>query len=384
LRVPESSIPFAVPFRAPRELEYIQESLDSGLTSGDGPFTSRASELLRARVGGGAALLTTSCTHALEMSVLLLDLGPGDEVIVPSFTFVSSVNAIVLRGAVPVFVDIRPDTLNLDEMLVESAITPRTRAIMVVHYGGVACEMDTIMDIAEVHGLQVIEDNAHGLDARYRGRQLGSIGTLSTLSFHATKNISCGEGGALVINEPSLLERAEIIREKGTNRSQFQRGEVNKYRWIDVGSSYLSSDILAAVLCAQLESFDDIQERRQRIWSTYDAELEAWSVRIGAQKPHVPDECEHPAHLYSLLLPTAADRDRFIAHLGRRSITAPFHYVPLHTAPAADRFGRTGPGGCPVTEDLASRLVRLPLFASLTSAGLERVIAAVLDYEPRT
>jgi dTDP-4-amino-4,6-dideoxygalactose transaminase len=380
--MPELRIPFTVPFRAPRELEYLEQSLASGLTSGDGPFTARAVELLQPLTGPGTTLLTTSCTHALEMTALLLDLAAGDEVIVPSFTFVSSVNAIVLRGAVPVFVDIRPDTYNLDETLLEGAITPRTKAIMVVHYGGVACEMDTVLAVAAAHGLAVIEDNAHGLSGRYHGRLLGSFGAMSTLSFHSTKNISCGEGGALVINDPGLAARAEVIREKGTNRSQFHRGEVNKYRWIDVGSSYLSSDLLAAVLCAQLETFDDIQARRMRIWTTYHDELETWSTKIGAQRPYVPEDCEHPAHVYPLLLPTAEDRSRFITHLAEAGILAPFHYVPLHSAPAGEKFGRVAPPGCAVTEDVAARLVRLPLFAGLEERDVTRVVEAVTDYEP--
>ncbi|HEY0904106.1 MAG TPA: dTDP-4-amino-4,6-dideoxygalactose transaminase, partial [Marmoricola sp.] len=363
--MPDRMIPFTTPFRAPRELDYVGESLASGHTHGDGPFTVRAGALLAPLVGDGSTLLTTSCTHALEMAAILLDLGPGDEVVLPSFTFVSSVNCVVLRGAVPVFVDIRPDTLNLDETLLDAAITPRTKAIMVVHYGGVACEMDTVLAVARKHGLPVVEDNAHGLGGRYHGRPLGSFGRLSTLSFHATKNVSCGEGGALTINDPALVHRAEVVREKGTNRSQFHRGEVSKYRWIDVGSSYLPSDVLAALLCAQLETFDDIQARRHHVWSTYHERLEAWAEKLGVQRPHVPDGCEHPAHVYQLVLPTADERGRFIAHMAARGIVTPFHYVPLHSAPAGEQFGRTAPGGCPVTEDLAARLVRLPLFAGL-------------------
>jgi dTDP-4-amino-4,6-dideoxygalactose transaminase len=380
--MPDLRIPFTVPFRAPRELEYLEQSLASGLTSGDGPFTARAGELLRPLTGSPNTLLTTSCTHALEMAALLLDLGPGDEVIVPSFTFVSCVNAVVLRGAVPVFVDIRSDTFNIDEGLLEEAITPRTRAVLVVHYGGVACDMDTVMAIAAAHHLPVVEDNAHGLSGRYHGRLLGSIGAMSTLSFHSTKNVSCGEGGALVINDPELVFRAEVIREKGTNRSQFHRGEVNKYRWIDVGSSYLSSDLLAAVLCAQLEIFDDIQARRTHIWSMYDDELAAWATEVGVQRRYVPPGCEHPAHVYPLLLPTAEDRGRFIAHLAERGILAPFHYVPLHSSPAGEKFGRLTPTGCGVTEDVAARLVRLPLFAGLDERDVTRVVEAVTGYEP--
>lgn len=371
-------IPFTTPFHAPGEGKYVGEALASGLTQGDGPFTKRATDLLRPLVGGGAVLLTTSCTHALEMSALLLDLRPGDEVVMPSFTFVSTANAFVLRGATPVFVDIRPDTLNMDETLIEQAVTSRTKAIVVVHYGGVACEMDEILAIAARHGIPVVEDNAHGLGGRYRGRLLGSIGAMATQSFHATKNISCGEGGALVINEDAYLERAEIIREKGTNRSQFYRGAVDKYRWMDFGSSYLPSDVLAALLCSQLETFDAIQARRQEIWHTYATELPAWAARNGVTLPVVPEHCEHPAHVFQVLLPTADDRTRFIAHLADDGIVSPFHYVPLHDAPVGRRLGRTA--GCPVTEDVSVRLVRLPLFAGLDNGDLERVLARVTGF----
>jgi dTDP-4-amino-4,6-dideoxygalactose transaminase len=377
-------IPFTIPFHAPAEHKYVAESLASGLTSGDGPFTKTAVELLRPLVGGAPCLLTTSCTHALEMAALLLDIQAGDEVIVPSFTFVSTVNAFVLRGAVPVFVDVRPDTLNLDESLLEAAITPRTRAIVVVHYGGVACEMDTVLAIAARQGIPVVEDNAHGLGGSYHERPLGSLGAIATQSFHSTKNISCGEGGAIVLNDTSLVGRAEIIREKGTNRSEFFRGAVDKYRWVEVGSSYLPSDVLAALLCAQLEHFDAIQARRHEIWNRYDADLAAWSEAVGVQRPVVPDGCAHPAHVYHLLLPTPSARAEFIAHLAERQIVAPFHYVPLHSSPVGARVGRTAPGGCPVTTDVADRLSRLPLFAGLQDESLDRVIAAVLEFAPQS
>ncbi len=375
-------IPFTTPFHAPGETKYVAEALASGLLSGDGPFTRRATELLRPLVGGGECLLTTSCTHALEMTGLLLDLEAGDEVIVPSFTFVSSVNAFVLRGAVPVFVDIREDTLNLDERLLEDAITDRTKAIVVVHYGGVSCEMDTVLAVAARHGIAVVEDNAHGLGGRYRGRELGSLGVLATQSFHATKNVSCGEGGALVINDPALLERAEVIREKGTNRSQFYRGMVDKYRWMDVGSSYLPSDLLAALLCSQLDVFDAIQGRRHEIWSGYHRELAGWADAHGVARPTVPAECEHPAHVYQLLLPTHEDRTAFISHLDAAGIVAPFHYVPLHDSVVGTRIGRTAGGGCPVTEDVAARLVRLPLFAGLGDGDQQRVLDAASSFVP--
>jgi dTDP-4-amino-4,6-dideoxygalactose transaminase len=288
----------------------------------------------------------------------------------------------VLRGAVPVFVDIRPDTLNLDERLLEAAITDRTKAIVVVHYGGVGCEMDTIGEIADRHGVAVIEDNAHGLGGRYRGRELGSLGVLATQSFHATKNVSCGEGGALVINDPALVERSEIIREKGTNRSQFYRGMVDKYRWMDVGSSYLPSDLLAALLCSQLETFEAIQGRRHEIWATYHQELAGWAEEHGVARPTVPAECEHPAHVYQLLLPTPEDRTAFIAELADAGVVAPFHYVPLHDSVVGTRLGRTAPGGCPVTEDVAARLVRLPLFAGLGDGDLQRVVDAATAFRP--
>ncbi|WP_245750238.1 dTDP-4-amino-4,6-dideoxygalactose transaminase [Nocardioides terrae] len=371
-------VPFTTPWVAPAEELYVLEALRSGLTSGDGPFTRRATRLVEALVGGGRALLTTSCTHALEMTALLLDIKPGDEVILPSFTFVSTANAFVLRGATPVFVDIREDTFNLDERLLEAAITPRTRAIVVVHYGGVACAMDEIGAIAQRHGITVVEDNAHGLGGAYRGRPLGSLAPLATQSFHATKNVSCGEGGALVLNDESLVDRAEILREKGTNRSQFYRGMVDKYRWMDVGSSYLPSDVLAAMLTAQLESFNTIQERRGQIWDTYHKQLAGWAAANGVRLPVVPDECDHPAHVYALLAPTHDDRTRFIEALSRHGIVAPFHYVPLHESPVGEQVGRTAAGGCPVTTDVSSRLLRLPLFASLSDADLEYVIDAVV------
>ncbi|MFG1609403.1 dTDP-4-amino-4,6-dideoxygalactose transaminase [Actinoplanes sp. NPDC049265] len=358
-------IPFNRPYRAPRELDYLAEAAASGHTSGDGPFTRRATALVESLTGAAHALLTTSCTHALELCALLLDLKPGDEVIMPSFTFVSTANAFALRGAVPVFVDCRPDTLNLDENLVEAAVTPRTRAIVVVHYAGVACAMDTILAVAGRYGLAVVEDNAHGLGGSYRGRPLGSFGALATQSFHATKNVSCGEGGALLINDPSLVERAEIIREKGTDRSRFFRGQVDKYRWMDIGSSYLLSDLLAAALTAQLEAFGEIQRARHEVFDAYAAAF-GFSMPPG-----------HPAHLYYLLMPDLAARQELIAHLRGRGVQATFHYQPLHDAPAGERLGRTGPGGCPVTSDVADRLVRLPLWAGLTPSDVDRVISSV-------
>ena len=361
-----------------REVEYVTRAIAEGPIHGDGPFTRACHDWLERLTGSPKALLTTSCTHALEMAALLLDLQPGDEVIVPPFTFVSTVNAIALRGARPVFVDVRPDTLNLDETLIEAAITPRTRAIVLVHYAGVACEMDAIMAIAARHGLAVVEDNAHGLFGRYKGRQLGTFGSLATLSFHDTKNISCGEGGALMINDARYVERAEVIREKGTNRTRFYRGQVDKYTWCDLGSSYLPSDILAAYLLAQLEAHAAIQERRQVIWSRYAEALEPWAVQSGARLPIVPDGCEHPAHIFYLLLPSLQARTALLAHLRTRLILAVFHYQPLHLSEMGRRLGGRE-GQCPVTEDVSDRLVRLPIFFQLSDDEQSRVIDAVRE-----
>jgi dTDP-4-amino-4,6-dideoxygalactose transaminase len=314
------------------------------------------------------------------MAALLLDLRPGDEVIMPSFTFVSTANAVVLRGARPVFIDIRPDTLNIDERLIEAAITPQTRAIMAVHYAGVACEMDAILDIAGRHGVPVVEDNAHGLFGKYQGRLLGTMGALATLSFHETKNITCGEGGALLVNDPSLVERAEILREKGTNRSRFFRGQVDKYTWVDVGSSYLPSEILAAFLLAQLEARDRIQASRQRIWRFYAEHLAEWARRRGISLPTVPAPCDHPAHLFYLLLPSLTDRQALIAHLKARGISSVFHYLPLHLSDMGRRFGGKE-GDCPVTEDLSDRLLRLPFYNTLTADDLSRIVDALQAWE---
>jgi dTDP-4-amino-4,6-dideoxygalactose transaminase len=379
-----TTIPFNRTYLSGAEAEYVAQAMASGPLSGDGPFTARATALLVDLIGARAALLTTSCTHALDMSAILLDLVPGDEVILPSFTFCSTATAYVMRGAVPVFVDCRPDTFNLDERQVEAAITPRTKAIVVVHYAGVACEMDTINEIADRHGLIVIEDNAHGLGGNYRGRRLGSIGAMATQSFHETKNVQCGEGGALVFNDTRFVARAEIIREKGTNRSQFFRGQVDKYRWVDIGSSYLPSDILAAYLTAQLESFPEIQRRRHAIWSTYDNQLRDWAAAQGVTQPTVPAGCEHPAHLYYLILPSLDRRQALLRHLSERGVHATFHYQPLHFSPAGSRYGRVGPGGCPVTDDVADRLIRLPLFAGMQEAELQRVVDGVLTFAAGT
>jgi len=366
-------IPFNRPAAVGPEMEYMQQALQAGHLSGDGAFTARCHAMLEAITGAPKVLLTTSCTHALEMAMLLTGLGADDEVICPAFTFVSSVNAFVLRGARPVFVDIRPDTLNIDERLVEAAITPRTRALLVVHYAGVGCEMPALLAVAARHGLTVIEDNAHGLFGHYRGRALGSFGAMSTLSFHETKNLTCGEGGALVLNDGALVERAEIIREKGTNRSRFYRGQIDKYTWVDIGSSYLPSDLLAAYLCAQLEARERVQARRMAIWDGYDTALRSWAEAGGIGRPQVPAHCDHPAHIYYLLMPSLDARTRLLAELRRALILATFHYQPLHLSDMGRQFGGRE-GQCPVTEDVADRLVRLPVFFELSAADQARIV----------
>ncbi len=369
-------IPFNKPSVEGREIELVRESIANGHISGDGAFTRQANGMLEAILGVPKVLLTTSCTHALEMAAILLDLEPGDEVIVPSFTFVSGVNAFVLRGAKPVFADIRPDTLNIDENQLEGLITPRTRAIAPVHYAGVGCEMDAIMGIAAKHRIDVIEDNAHGLFGRYRGKLLGTFGRLATQSFHETKNINCGEGGALVINDPALIERAEVIREKGTNRSRFFRGQVDKYTWVDIGSSYLPSDMLAAYLVGQMEMAEVIQAKRKRVWERYDAELAGWVAAHGIRGPSVPAGCEQPYHMYYLLFDTLAARTSMIAHLRAHDIVAVFHYLPLNTSEMGVRFGGR-PGQCPVAESVSDRLLRLPFYNNLTDDDQSRVIDAI-------
>jgi dTDP-4-amino-4,6-dideoxygalactose transaminase len=374
-------IPFNKPALAGNEMAYVAEAVASGHISGDGVFTKRVHHLLEEALGVPKVLLTSSCTHALEMAALLLDIQPGDEVIVPAFTFVSTVNAFVLRGARPVFIDIRPDTLNLDESQLEALITPRTRAILPVHYAGVGCEMDTIMTIAGRHGIAIVEDNAHGLFGQYRGRSLGTFGTLATQSFHETKNFQCGEGGALLINDPQYVERAEIIREKGTNRSRFFRGQIDKYTWVDIGSSYLPSDMLAAFLLAQLEMRDSIQAARQRIWETYDRELRAWADACDVRLPVIPDHCTQTYHMYYVLMPSLAARTALIDHLKAQGILAVFHYLPLHLSDMGRGFGGQ-PGDCPVTEDVSDRLLRLPFYNSLTPDEQMSVIETVRAFDP--
>jgi dTDP-4-amino-4,6-dideoxygalactose transaminase len=369
-------IPFNRPFATGDELDYISAAIAAPKFSGDGSFTAQCHLLLEQSLGIQKALLTTSCTHALEMAALLLDTGPEDEVMVPSFAFPSAANAFVLRGAKPVFVDIRADTLNIDENQIEQRITARTKAIVLVHYAGVGCEMDAITSVARQHGIAVVEDNAHGLYGRYRGRYLGTLGQLATLSFHETKNFSCGEGGALLINDAQFNQRAEILREKGTDRSRFFRGEIDKYTWVDVGSSYLPADLLAAFLRAQLEHRDQIQSMRRQIWEIYARELASWAEANGVRLPIVPAECEQTYHMFYVIMPSFESRQALISHLAGFGILAVFHYLPLHLSPMGLRFGGRQ-GDCPVTEDLADRLLRLPFFTGMNSSEQSQVIEAV-------
>lgn len=374
----------SIPFNRPAvdaqvestELRYLREVLASGKIGGDGPFTKRCHEWLEAKVPVKKALLTHSCTAALEMSALLADLRPGDEVIMPSYTFSSTANAVALRGATCVFVDIRPDTMNLDESLVEGAITPRTKAIFAVHYAGVSCEMDSIMDVARRHGLLVLEDAAQGLAAKYKGRALGSIGHLGSLSFHETKNIVSGEGGALLINDERFADRAEIIREKGTNRRQFLRGQVDKYTWVDIGSSYLPSEMIAALLLVQFEKSQEITANRIATWSEYFSAFADLEAKEHARRPIVPAHCEHNGHIFYLLCRDLEERTRLIAHLKDVGINSVFHYIPLHSAPAGRKYGRTY-GPLRHTDTTADRLMRLPLWAGMTKEDTARVIEAV-------
>lgn len=374
-----STIPFNQPFAVGKEFEYIRQAIKNVHTCGDGPFTKKCHAFLEQTLGVNKALLTTSCTHALEMAALLLNIQPGDEVIVPSFTFVSTVNAFVLRGAYPVFCDIRPDTLNLDENKLEKLITSRTKVIVPVHYAGVGCEMDAIMEIAGRYGVAVVEDNAHGLFGKYKGKYLGTFGCLATQSFHETKNFNCGEGGALLINDPQYVERAEIIREKGTNRSRFYRGQVDKYTWVDLGSSYLPSDMLAAYLYAQLEVHEQIQAKRRQIWEYYHEHLQDWAQEHGIRFPIVPDHCEQAYHMFYLLMPSLEKRQALIAHLKASNIISAFHYLPLHLSQMGRQLGGKE-GDCPVTEDVSDRLLRLPFYNDLTEADLARVVAAICEF----
>ena len=372
-------IRFSQPQRVGHEERYVHEALASPLWHGDGTFTARATQWLVERTGAPAALLTSSCTHALEMSALLLDVGPGDEVICPAFTFPSTVTAFALRGATPVLVDVDPLTLCIDVREVANAITPRTKAVCVVHYGGVAADLTTLLDLLAEHDIPLVEDNAHGIGATWKGQPLGTFGALGTQSWHDTKNLTSGEGGALLVNDLAMLERAEILREKGTDRSRFLRGQVDKYTWTDLGSSYLMSEVSAALLLAQMEGFDSIQERRQGVWDAYARELSSWALDNGVQLMEEPPGCEQPAHLFWLMMPGAAHQGGLIAHLREAGIVAAFHYQALDESPAGQRLARA-PRPCPVSHQAAARLVRLPLHADLTEADVDRVLSAVRSY----
>ncbi len=372
-------IPFNKPFIAGRELYYIAQAVTLGNIAGDGEFTKRCSRLMEERFAIGRILLTPSCTAALEMAAMLCEVGPGDEVILPSYTFVSTANAFVRLGAKPVFVDIRPDTLNIDVARIEEAVTERTKVIVPVHYAGVGCEMDPIIKLAKRHGIRVVEDAAQGVNAYYRDRALGSIGDLGTYSFHETKNYISGEGGALCINDPELVDRAEIIRDKGTNRSRFLKGLVDKYTWVEVGSSYVPSEICSAFLCAQLELMDEISERRRQIFATYREHLEPLAAEGLIRIPVIPEECRTNFHLFFVILDDSTARDGLLAHLRERNIHGVFHYVPLHTSSMGRTFGYED-GSLPVTEDLSARLVRLPFFHGITDEEQMRVIEGVSEF----
>ena len=374
------SIPFNRSSLQGRELEHIFRTMTIGQIAGNQTYSQKCHAFLEQSLQVQKAMVTTSCTHALEMSALLLDIQPGDEVIVPSFTFVSTANAFTLRGAKIIFSDIRPDTLNLDERQLEGLVSSRTKAIVPVHYAGVGCEMGVIGEIAARHGLPVVEDNAHGLFGKFRGRWLGTFGCLAAQSFHETKNITCGEGGALLINDPRLIERAEIIREKGTNRSRFFRGQVDKYSWVDIGSSYVMSDVLAAFLFAQLEMWQNIQAQRERIWKYYDQHLRDWAREHGIGQPVVPAHCEQSFHMYYLIMPSLERRQALISFLKSRGILSVFHYVPLHLSPMGMRMGGRK-GDYPITEDRSDRLVRLPFYNSLNTDNQDRVIRAVQEFD---
>lgn len=382
---PDAPKPIRIPFNQSslvgRELEHIFRTMTIGQIAGDQTYSKKCHAFLEQALGVAKAMVTTSCTHALELCALLLNIGPGDEVIVPSFTFVSTANAFALRGAKIVFADVRPDTLNLNERQLENLITRRTKAVVPVHYAGVGCEMDVIGKVAARHGLSVVEDNAHGLFGKYRGRWLGTFGRLAAQSFHETKNITCGEGGAVLINDASLIERAEILREKGTNRSRFFRGLADKYSWMDIGSSYVMSDVLAAFLFGQLEVWPAIQAQRQRLWKRYDEQLRDWAREFGVSCPTVPPHCEQSFHMYYLIMPSLEARQALIALLKTHGILSVFHYLPLHLSPVGQRMGGR-PGSCPVAEETSERLVRLPFYNSLSDTDQDQVIAIVRKFKP--
>jgi dTDP-4-amino-4,6-dideoxygalactose transaminase len=372
-------IHFNQPYAVGTEFQYIRQAIENAHTCGNGPFTKRCQSFLEHTLQVPKVLLTTSCTHALEMAALLLDINRGDEVIVPSFTFVSTVNAFVLHGARPIFCDIRPDTLNMDETRLPHLIGPRTKAIVPVHYAGVGCEMDAILDIARKHNIAVVEDNAHGLFGRYKGRYLGTFGGLATQSFHETKNFNCGEGGALLINDSKYIERAEIIHEKGTDRSRFFRGQVDKYTWVDVGSSYLPSDMLAGYLFGQFEVHEQIQAKRKRIWEYYNLHLQGWAEEHGIRLPTIPQHCDQAYHMFYMLMPSLEQRQALIEHLRARDIVSVFHYTPLHSSEMGKKFGGNQED-CPVTEDVSFRLLRLPFYNDLSQADLARIVSSIRDF----
>lgn len=373
-------IPFNKPFLVGMELKYLSECFTNEHLAGDGAFTKKCEAMLEDALGAAKVFLTTSCTHALEMTALLLDIQPEDEVILPSFTFPSTANAFVLRGAIPVFADVRPDTLNIDETVIEKLITPRTRAIVVVHYAGIAGEMDAILAVAEKYDLAVIEDNAHGLFGKYKGKMLGTFASMAAQSFHETKNLSCGEGGALVVNEQKYIERAEYIREKGTNRSRMFRGEIDKYSWIDIGSSYVMSDLLAAYLYAQIEAAEKIQTRRSEIWSKYAENLRDWAQENNVALPFVPENCEPAYHLFYMIFPTFQARTEMIEYLREQKIDSIFHYQPLHLSKMGRSFGGRM-GDCPVTENVSNCLLRLPFYNGFSDEEQSYVIQKVREYK---
>ncbi len=379
-KIQQEYIPFNKPAFVGKELAYIKEAVKSGQISGDGIFTKKCHLFFEQKFGVKKALLTTSCTHALEMMAILLDIKAGDEIITTPFTFVSTVNSFVMRGAKPVFVDIRRDTLNIDENLIEAKITNKTKAIMLVHYAGVGCAMEKIIAISNRDKIPMLEDNAHGLFGKYQGKWLGTFGVMAAQSFHETKNFSCGEGGALFINDDNFIERAEIIREKGTDRSKFFRGERDKYTWVDIGSSYLPSDICAAILLAQLEKHSLIQKRRKKIWLNYYRALKHWALQNGIALPFVPEGCEQPYHMFYLIMPSSEKRQSFIAYLRAQKIISVFHYIPLHLSPMGKIFGGKI-GEFPVAEDISERLVRLPFYTSMTQTEQHKVIEAILKFK---
>jgi dTDP-4-amino-4,6-dideoxygalactose transaminase len=375
-------IPFNKPYMTGKELAYIAEAHFNNMLAGDGPFTKRCHQWLELNAASKKVLLTHSCTAALEMAAILADIQPGDEVIMPSYTFVSTANAFVLRGGVPVFVDIRPDTLNIDETLIEAAITTRTKAIVPVHYAGVICEMDTIMEIANRHNLLVIEDAAQGIMSTYKARAAGSIGHLGAYSFHETKNVISGEGGALLINDVCFVERAEIIREKGTNRSQFFRGQIDKYTWCDIGSSFLPGELIAAFLWAQLEEAEKITQKRLNTWSYYNTALAAMEEKGYLRRPVIPDECHHNAHMYYVLLAPEIDRQIVLSEMKRDEVNSVFHYVPLHSSSAGRRYGRLH-GMLDVTNRESERLIRLPMYVGLTEVEQDRIVDVLANIVSR-